>query len=1501
MKKRILSVLLAISMVMALIPTFGINVFAAGGLTRAEWITQLVAAFEMTVEDEGNMPDNYFSDITEDDSYYRDILLAVEFGVIDLEAGEAFEPSEPATREFAARSLNACLKYQLDEGTEYTFSENETVTYPDDIQVAINRGWFTLSGGNFLPEQAITSAEAEAMLTDAKTTIAGDTVEENYNSQYEFADGVIVVPETADVTIEGKYTVTIANWEGTINTDDIFVVYSYGIPVPLKAETVETGEEIVITATKEGAEDAIVSSDAQGSIELDLENFEFTEYTTYSVMDMSDPNAQPEEMTFELQSVDYDKKAKVLTASQKINLGSTAVGTISVKITNMVLDHKESFFEGEYKAAIRGDAVITTAISFDLGAYAGIPHSIPLGSTRILGLCDIALNMEYDIKGGVTATWTGELSAGASYSRTRGGFRMSSNFIKKSFDLNAHAEIQAGLKLSAKIDLPHFKVDAWATAGVRMYADITTHDSGTPKTCVTISGYLYVNVGASAYLNYLVDQESFFKQYDIYDEYNSPVRVKYHYEDDVLVPGCTRGLEVKYHTPTTSRYYNPYSNKSSYGGGTSSGGEVIEPVVIWEYDVDDGNAIITGYNGTALAVTVPSELDGYKVTGIGNKAFYDNQTIRSVTLPSGVKEIGNYAFKYCENLVSINLPSNLETLGSAVFESCTSLYKIYIPKSLDYCRSEYTYNYFHRGGPFSNSGIVTAEFEDGTTEIPDYIFANASNLKSVIVPETVIAIDSYAFQDCTALEEIRIPEYVTEIGKYAFHCCEKLKEIKLPSQIETLGFGVFSGCESLNYIYIPKSLQDCRHEATTSFYNNGGPFSDSGIVTAEFEDGDTEIPQYIFANATKLKKVIIPETVITIGNYAFQDCKALENVEIPQYIIKIGDYAFHNCQSLTEIFIPKSLESCGTNGPFCGSGIVTVKFEDEIKNIPSYLFKYCTKLKNIIIPQSVVAIGGEAFSYCSALEAIKIPENVKEIGYSVFAECTALKEMYIPDNVIDIGSGLFIGCTSLEKAKLPLGYDNIPYRTFTNCSKLVDVTFSDSIKSIHSQAFSKCEKLPEISIPETVTYIDSEAFYECSSLKDISIPENVNNIGNNAFENCDGLQKVTVNGSGNIGQKAFYDCDALTDLTISDAVTSIGSNMCYSCDKLTNVKLGRGITTIPDSAFRQCASLTEVTLPRFCTTVAANAFAEDVKLTTVNVPVSVSKIETNSFSYPAKMTFNGKTGSYAEEYASSRNIKFNAVDAPITNIKYADSKMSIGTDTTVFPALTIEPEFDTDTVTFSSSDENILTVSDAGRVTSGWRNYGTAKITATTGSGKSTSIDITVVKTADSIGLDNTSLNLDLGTIGKLTATMSPSDAVDVLEWSSSNSDIAEVDQNGNVTAKAKGTAVITVKASYSGVSATCTVTVIPPAEITAFTVDKGENGYTANITTADVPIGVAVWVAAYDENNALVGIQKVAANKAAQAEFDTPDAANFKAFVWNMTTLKPLTSSREAPVITGV
>lgn len=167
-------------------------IYGDGNLTRAEWLHNLTVMFDIQVEDD-NMPDDYFADVTSEHTYYKDIMMAAEFGIIDIEAGENVEPDAVTTREFAAHTLNYCLGYKLEDGN-YTYQDAADVTWQEDAQIAVNRGWFTLENGNFEPDKAITAEEVQIMEEDVKEVQASTVVDQNYDNTYEFTENVIEVP-----------------------------------------------------------------------------------------------------------------------------------------------------------------------------------------------------------------------------------------------------------------------------------------------------------------------------------------------------------------------------------------------------------------------------------------------------------------------------------------------------------------------------------------------------------------------------------------------------------------------------------------------------------------------------------------------------------------------------------------------------------------------------------------------------------------------------------------------------------------------------------------------------------------------------------------------------------------------------------------------------------------------------------------------------------------------------------------------------------------------------------------------------------------------------------------------------------------------------------------------------------------------------------------------------------------------------------------------------------
>ncbi len=1461
--KRILSMVIVLCMVTGMLSALPLSSFAEETTTRAEWISDIVRTFSMYVEDDAYLPDNYFGDITEDTEYYYDILLAVEFGVIDLEAGEDFYPENPVTREFAAQTLNFALGFRLDENPEYTYNESGTVVHPDDIQIAINRGWFELSNGNFLPEKNITLDERYAMLDDASAVLSDSEISEEYESIYEFADGVVVVPDGTDVTIAEDNTVTITDYESDIKVGDIFVVYSSGIPVPLLATGISVNDNITtITATDEGAETAILSADSEGVAEFDLEGFVPEEAETFAVTNTE--TDETELLSVELQGISYDKKTKTLKADKKIKIDEGTAGSISVKISDIKLKHKEKTSTGEYEAYLTGNTTVTKSISFDLSGYSGLPTNILIGYVPLEGIGDIRLEVKINLEGGLSDVQEGTIKIGYSYKRG-GNFRIISNYNKKSYSFTAEAKVTIGLKLSLNLDLVVVTGSLWGTVGVKGTYHLKNFkqvDGKRPYTCETIKSWLYSEVGGYVSINYFIDKDTWSATHTIYDEMNSPSRSYYHYEDGQAVAFCSRSKTdnsayTRYTTRATSRYFNPSPGYAS-GSYTDADGN---PVVIWEYSLEGSNATITKYNGSAATVVIPNEIDGHKITKIGDDAFSYNPNLHSVIMSDNITEIGNYGFGLCENLRYVDLSSSLEKLGDNAFYGCASLDDITIPKTLKETNQWYP--------PFAEcSSLKNVTIEDGITNIPASLFKDCDGLEKITIPATVTEIGNQAFLYCENLKEVVLPDTITTIGSDAFFGCSSLTTINLPKSLNKLGNSAFSNCTSLESITIPKALKEANQ-----WYP---PFSFcSSLKNVTFEDGRTKIPAGLFkycdglekitipATVTEiadeafqdcenLKEVVFPDTVIAIGTYAFYNCSNLTTVNIPKYLNKLGNDAFSNCTSLDNITIPKTLKEANLWYPpfaFCSS-LKNVTIEDGITKIPAGLFKNCDGLEKIAIPDSVTEIGEEAFQECVALKEVTLPKDLSVITKQLFYGCAALEsidihsnitkidelafgksgitELVIPDSVTEIEDSICFECTSLKKVRLPKDLTVIPSSMFNRCTALNDIILPDTIKEIGANAFTECTSLEEIILPEgleeilnsafsgsglkkvevpkTVTLVSIYAFQECQKLESATI--NSGQVGSRAFYNCDSLTKAEINATADVGDYIFYDCDALESVTIGDKVTTIRQYFCYDCNNLTDVKLGTGVTTIEENAFSSCTSLKTITIPRFVTTIEDYAFSENVGLNSVYIPASVTSIGDTAFSYPYLMTIYGKSGSYAEEYANNREFKFEAVDTPLTTLSYPEKEIKIAHYEFFIPDMNFAPEFDTDTVTFTSSDSNIVSVSSNGEFFG--NDYGTTTVAMAAESGLSDTITVTVVLPASALSIGKTTLDLPMGTNEDLALTIYPTNSTDDIVWTSDNTAVAVVDNNGNVTALSEGTANITAKAVFGKETTTCAVTVVP-------------------------------------------------------------------------------------------
>ena len=1383
MRKRLLSFVLAVLMIVSILPATALA--ADETVTRIAWVQKLVKTFDMTVEAD-NYPDNYYSDIDSSASYYKDLMIAVEFGVIDLEAGSAFEPDKPATREFAAHTLNFCLGFQLDEGVAYTYTDKDAVTYPEDVQVAVNRGWFQLSGGKFLPEQTVTSAEAANMLADAAKVRKGDTVQAGYDSKYVFTDGVVVVPSSVAAEIADDGSVIIPDTTVALKEGDTFVVFVEDFPRAFKAGSIANdGKQLTVTGEKVDINSVLVSIDAQGVVKGDLAQMQPNEGTQITYI-LSDDTETPDLMA----ALNGEKPIK------SIHLSRTISGvTVTCNVESIVGEYNiraRSRNDIDAYVAVRGDATATCTIPFSMSA-AGLPDTIELGSVPVGFLGSITVSARISVDGSVTLSYNTSFCAGVEYTSS-GGFRVIRDFAKGSFTVSADLTLTMGVNITAAItELPVISGRCFAEIGAKCNYQAVTHpEPELPNLCIGIASWMYARVGCSANISFGRFDKSYGKTLDIWDRNNSPVRSVSHYEDDVWVPACTcdtTGVFGNYFTPVTSRYFN-------------AGRANVVNMPVYQYSLDDdGNATITGYSGSVSALAIPQTIDGHTVVAIGNVAFRGSCLV-NVTIPDTVTEIGASAFAGCKQLSTVQLSNKLTKLGELAFSDCTSLTSIRIPKSLETASCTY-----YGAGPFKGClALQNVELETGMTKIPDNLLASCPGFTAITIPDTVTAIGGGAFRD-TCLVNVTIPDTVTKIGDSAFYACKQLATVQLSNKLTKLGELAFSDCTSLTSIRIPKSL-----ETASCTYYGAGPFKGClALQNVELETGMTKIPDNLLASCpgftaitipdtvtaigggafrdTCLVNVTIPDTVTKIGDSAFYACKQLATVQLSNKLTKLGELAFSDCTSLTSIRIPKSLETASCTyygaGPFKGClALQNVELETGMTKIPDNLLASCPGFTAITIPDSVTQIGKSAFSG-SKLESIRIPDTVTGMGDHVFSGCTELKDVTLPNIRQNIVSGMFAGCTSLEKIVLPETVTAIRADAFKDCTSLKDITWSKAPEIIESCAFQNCSALTEVTIPDSVKSIGFGAFSDCSALSTVMIPGTVKTIGSEAFRNC----------------------DALTTVTIPDSVTSYGSQMFYDCDALTTVKLGSGMKTIPESMFEHCDALESLSIPRCVTSVGNNAFKDCTKFTSVTIPRSVTSISASAFSYPKILTIYGVAGTYAETFAKENSIQFVDQQVKATAASLDQTELTINKGATAQLNLSVTPENFTDTVTWKSTDEKVATISDSGEVKA--VGAGTATIKVVVGDISAT-CQVTVLQPVTGIRLNKSSLTMDALDTFQMTASVYPDSANDKrITWSSSDPAIASVDENGLVTALKKGTATITAAAmDGSGVKSTCKVTV---------------------------------------------------------------------------------------------
>ena len=544
--------------------------------------------------------------------------------------------------------------------------------------------------------------------------------------------------------------------------------------------------------------------------------------------------------------------------------------------------------------------------------------------------------------------------------------------------------------------------------------------------------------------------------------------------------------------------------------------------------------------------------------------------------------------------------------------------------------------------------------------IAEDAFKDNDNIRSLVIPASVIDINEYAFQNCTALEEVyfvskdhRVDESgniinpdidwsnLSMIYEYAFYGCSNLKKIDLTNvKTVTVAHYAFAGCSKLAEVVEMPSI-GTMHD---------GAFAGTALTSVDLT-GLHMSGNSVFEQCTKLAEIKTGKFT-AIGNYMFDGCTGLTGT-VTLNTPKIGTSAFRNCTNLTGVTFRSpdgenlsfdigagAFENCGT-----AAGTFTVDFGNEtIRTIGDRAFaNSALTTLNFSTVQGLQYLGGDVFTG-SKITSVVLGDGVDFenlqlsgapfVGKTVSVAANSTK--YLEENGVIYNAEktkiLYVNSSVTGTYNVPETVTEIAPYAFAN-SSLSSVVLNENVHTIGKYAFMNAAltsidfngasinrieegtfygaKLADIYLPDSVTYIGDSAFARSTIATVAAL--NVEELGNSAFNGCANLRAMDLKAVTKMGNTVFANCTSLKTARIS-AVTEMGYYTFRGASSLQTVTVAENATTIGQYTFADTPIIfVDLSNNTLLTSIETGAFCNARNLELLTLPESVKTIEDFAF------------------------------------------------------------------------------------------------------------------------------------------------------------------------------------------------------------------------------------------------------------------------------------------------